>query len=218
MPPAKNLDLHGNAPDCASAVLLMVDVINDMEYEGGDKLFEQALPMAGRLAALKRRARAAGLPVIYANDNFGRWRSDFREVVGCCLARGVTGRPLAELLAPEDDDYVVLKPKQSAFYATPLAVLLRQLDVDDLIITGIAGDGCVLVTAYDAHLREFRVHVPEDCTASQTRARNRRALQQIRAALDGDTRPSNTLLEHLQQPPPAPGERRRPPPAHRGVH
>jgi len=198
--------------------LLIVDMINALDFAGGPGMLDDAIAAAHAIAALKKQLRARGVPVIYANDNFGRWRSDFREVVGCCLARGVTGRPLAELLAPEDDDYVVLKPKQSAFYATPLAVLLRQLDVDDLIITGIAGDGCVLVTAYDAHLREFRVHVPEDCTASQTRARNRRALQQIRAALDGDTRPSNTLLEHLQQPPPAPGERRRPPPAHRGVH
>lgn len=70
--PAKNKDLDGNAPESCPVALLMIDVINDLEFRGGDKVLGQALPMAKRVAALAKKARAAGIPVIYANDNFGR--------------------------------------------------------------------------------------------------------------------------------------------------
>ena len=76
MPPALN-DRLNHAPDKAETALLLIDVINDLEFDGGENLFVQALPMAVSLAALKRRAKVAGIPVIYVNDNFGRWRSDF---------------------------------------------------------------------------------------------------------------------------------------------
>jgi nicotinamidase-related amidase len=166
MPPAKNLDLHGNAPDSASAVLLMVDVINDMEYEGGDSLLKQALPMAERLAALKRRAKAAGLPAVYANDNFGRWQSDFASLVRHCTQDEVRGREVARVLTPEDDDYFVLKPKHSAFFATPLETLLSYLGVNTLILTGLTTDSCVLFTATDAFLRDYHLIVVEDCVTA----------------------------------------------------
>jgi nicotinamidase-related amidase len=87
--PAKNPDLHGNAPDQAAVVLLLIDVINDLEFDGGEALLAQALPMAERVAALKRRARAAGIPTVYVNDNFGRWRSDLRALLAHSLGEGV---------------------------------------------------------------------------------------------------------------------------------
>jgi hypothetical protein len=49
-------DLHGNAPDDAAVALLLIDVINDLEFDGGEILLAQALPMATQIAALKRRA------------------------------------------------------------------------------------------------------------------------------------------------------------------
>src|SRR5690606_34868634 len=106
--------LHGSAPDQSPLALLIIDMINDLEFPGGEELFRHSLPVAERIAALKRGARAAHVPVIYANDNFGRWRSDFRQVVAHCLYDGVRGQPLAELLKPDEDDYFVLKPKRSA--------------------------------------------------------------------------------------------------------
>src|SRR3954462_4425946 len=115
--PDRNEDLHGNAPDKAAVALLLIDVINDLEFPEGDQLLHFALPMARRVAALAQRARAAAVPVIYVNDNFGRWRSDFHAQVEHCLRDGVRGRPIAELLRPDKDDYFVLKPKHSGFYS-----------------------------------------------------------------------------------------------------
>ena len=94
--PAKNPDPgNGNAPDDSPTVLLLIDVINDLEFEDGDALLAQALPMARRPAALKRRHRDAGLPTVYVNDNLGRWRSDLRPRLDHCRRAGVRGRPIA---------------------------------------------------------------------------------------------------------------------------
>jgi len=183
--------------------LLLIDVINDMEFEGAEALVEQAVPMAERIAALKRRAKEAGIPVIYVNDNFGRWKSDFRAVVEHCLNDGVRGEPLARLMEPEDDDYFVLKPKHSAFFATTLDTLLTYLGASTLILTGVAGNICILFSANDAYMRDFNVVVPSDCVASNTVEDNDHALEQIRIVLKADTTASSELdLKRLLERPP----------------
>jgi nicotinamidase-related amidase len=186
-------DLHGNAPDDAGAALVIIDVINDLEFEGGAELLGHALPMARRLAELKRRARAAGIPAIYANDNFGKWKSDFSTLVRHCLEDGVRGRPVAKLLLPEPDDYFVLKPKHSAFFATVLDSLLTYIGAETLILTGLTGDICVLFTAADAFLRDFRVVVPSDCVASIDAADNARAVAYMARVMGAEVRPSTAL-------------------------
>ena len=191
--PAKNPDLHGNAPDSSPAALILIDVINDLEFEGGEKILRPALRAAKRIAALVERAREEGISVVYANDNFGRWRSDFRGAVAHCLQDGVRGRPITELLRPERDDYFVLKPKHSAFFSTTLDTLLKYLKARRLILTGFSGDRCVVLTAADAYMRDFELYAPRDCTASNSAVENRRALQYMARVLDVDMTPSTRL-------------------------
>lgn len=188
-----NPDLHGNAPDKSDLALLLIDVINDLEFEEGKQLLVFALPMAERIAALKEQAIAADIPVIYVNDNFGRWQSNFSAQVEHVLHDGVRGEPLAKLLAPGEHDYFVLKPKHSGFYSTTLELLLKYLEVRRVILTGVAGNICVLFTANDAYLRDLRVMVPADCVASNTQAENDAALEMMRKILKADIRPSNEL-------------------------
>src|SRR5690349_5876940 len=121
--PSDNQDLHGNAPDKSATALLLIDVINDLEFPEAEQLLPHALEMARKIAALKQRTKQVRMPTIYVNDNFGRWRSDFQAQVEHCLHDGVRGQPLAELLRPEKDDYFVLKPKHSGFFATTLDIL-----------------------------------------------------------------------------------------------
>jgi nicotinamidase-related amidase len=193
MPPARNHDLHGNAPDESDVAVLLVDVINDLEFEGGDRLLPQAVAMADCLAGLAQRARRVGVPVIYANDNFGRWRSDFRAILQRCLETDVRGRPVVERLRPHADDYVVLKPKHSAFFSTTLDLLLRYLKTRTLVLGGLTGDRCILFTASDAYMRDLRLLVPEDGVASIDPAANAAALTQMRALLDADVRPARSI-------------------------
>jgi len=191
--PVPKSDLHGNAPDASPVALLIIDTINDLEFEGGARLLDSALPMARRIAALKRRASAAGVPTIYVNDNFGRWRSDFHRIVAHCLDDDVRGRPVAELLVPDENDYFVLKPKHSGFYNTTLDLLLDYLQARTLIITGIATDVCVLFTAADAYMRDFHLVVPRDCVAALTPALHTSALQQMRTVLKADVLASRDI-------------------------
>ena len=184
---------HPSFPDRAAVALLLIDVINDMEFDGGEKLLAQALPMAQRLARLKARAADRGIPAVYANDNFGRWQSDFTKQVAHCLYDGVRGEPVARLLAPGEHDYFVLKPKNSGFYGTTLETLLEHLGARTLILAGVACNICVLFTANDAHMRGYHVVVPSDCVASEDPEDTRQALRLMEHALGAEVCPSDQL-------------------------
>ena len=198
--PTKNEDLHGMVPDKSPTALLLLDVINDLEFEGAEQLMPHALKMADNLAALIERARKAKIPVIYVNDNYGRWQSDFNKLIDRCLEEDVRGKPIVERLRPQEKDYFVLKPKHSGFFSTTLDVLLDYLGANRLIICGLAGNICVLFTANDAYMRDFEVYVPEDCVASNTEEINRAAIEQIRDVLKAHIEPSAELdLEAMQR-------------------
>ena len=186
-------DLDGMVPDDADVALLLIDVINDLEFDTGPALLEPALTAARNIAALKREARRLGIPSIYVNDNFGRWRSDFRTLVKHCLEDGVRGEPLARLLAPDAEDYFVLKPKHSGFFGTSLEILLAHLGAKSLIVAGFTTDMCVLFTVQDAYLRDYRIVVPEDCVASADPEARRRALMHMTEVLRVEVAPSNRL-------------------------
>jgi nicotinamidase-related amidase len=177
----------------AGTALLLIDVINDLAFEGSEALVAQAEPMATRLAALKRRATFAGMPAIYINDNFGQWRSDFRQTVAHCTKRTSPGRLVSQRLRPTARDYFVLKPKHSGFFDTTLDTLLKALQIRRVLLTGIAGNICVLFTANDAYMRELSIFVPADCIVSNTPSENEQALQQIATVLKGNLAPSTQL-------------------------
>ena len=191
--PEKNVDLHGSAPDKHKIALLLIDVINDFDFPEADQLLRNARPMAKKLLRLKRRAQKTGVPVIYVNDNFGRWKSDFRHTVEHCAKNG-RGSELVRLLRPEQNDYFVLKPKHSGFFSTTLETLLRYLETQTLILTGIAGNFCVLFTANDAYMRDFNLVVPSDCTVSNTKQENESALRIMKKFLKADTRLSSRIV------------------------
>jgi nicotinamidase-related amidase len=191
--PAKNQDLHGNVPDSSPVVLILIDVINAFEFEGAEPILKNTLVIASSIHTLKKRAKQAGVPVIYVNDNFGKWQSDFRKLLAHCLEEGVKGKPVAELLKPDDDDYFVLKPKHSGFYSTTLDVLLDYLQARTLILAGVTANICVLFTANDAYMRDYHLIVPRDCVASESDEMNRYALDQIAKVLKADTRISSEI-------------------------
>ncbi len=168
--------------------LLLVDWINDFDFPESEGLLAAAEPAARRTAALRERATQAGVPVLYVNDNFGDWRSDFQEVIAKC--RATRGRTVVDLLEPRKGDFFVLKPKHSGFLHTPLELLLDHLGVGTLVITGLAGNICVLFTAHDAHMRDFRVVIPRDCVASNTERDNHLALDQLGRVVHADVRDS----------------------------
>jgi nicotinamidase-related amidase len=173
--------------------VVLVDVINAMDFEGHEGLVAAATRAAGPIEELCRRARAQGVPVIYANDNFGQWRSDFQATVDACCSPDKPGSEVSSRLRPLEGDYFVLKPRHSAFYQTPLSLLLKFLAVDTLVLVGFATDLCILFTAHDAHMRGYNLFVAEDCTASNSPETTQRTLTHLREALNCATGSSVTL-------------------------
>lgn len=187
------------------AALLILDMLNDFDFPEASQLLPEAKRVAKRLRNLKKRARRAGLPTIYVNDNYGDWRAGIQDVYARALHG--PGREIAELLEPEAEDYFVIKPKHSGFFETPLHQMLMALQVEDLILTGIAGNICVLFTAHDAYMRGYRIIVPSDAIASNTAGANEAALRQLRAAVHART-PKSAGLPAALKPSPSRSTRR----------
>lgn len=185
--------LNEQSPPESDVALLLIDVVNALDFPEADLILPHALKMAKELAQLKRWARQAQVPAIYVNDNFGRWRSNFQAQVDRCLEPGVRGEPVVKLLKPDAEDYFVLKPRHSGFYSTVLELLLDHLHASSLIVTGIATDICVLCTASDAYMRGYRLFVPRDCVAANTREINDAALEHIQRVLKADVGPWSEL-------------------------
>jgi nicotinamidase-related amidase len=185
--------LHGSAPDRSPEAVLVLDMISDFGFEGGAAVARAALPVARRIARLAGRARRAAVPVVYVNDNLGRWRSDFQAILRHCSRADSRGAAIVELLEPRRQDYVILKPKHSGFYATPLATLLEYLGTKSLVLTGASMHQCVLFTANDAYVRDYRLRIPRDCVAAATPAQARLAARYFRSVLGADLRPSAAL-------------------------
>ena len=170
----------------SGTALLLIDVINDLAFDGSERLVAQAEPMADRLAKLKRRASAAGVVTIYINDNFGQWRSNLSDTVEAAVRRGGDVQTFVEQLLPDADDYVILKPKHSAFHQTPLDLLLRQLGTRRLILTGLAPNSCIISTAADAHMRDFSLAIPGDGCAAESYRAHRHSLRLMADAFAAD--------------------------------
>lgn len=170
--------------------LLIIDMINCFDFSGAEQLQPAALAATRQIQALRGDMARTGAPVIYVNDNFGEWHSERSRLVDRALEGD---NPVTALLEPAEDDYFVIKPQFSGFYATNLPVLLPKLGVTRLILTGIATDICVLFTAADAHMRDYKLWIPQDAVAAESEARGRWALEIMASSMGAETRPTSQL-------------------------
>lgn len=178
-------------PSPVPVALLLIDVLTTFEFPDGDAILRGALKMRDALVKLKARARAASIPVLYVNDNFGDWRSEKEVLMGRCLE--AKGSKFVRPLLPDSEDYFVLKPMHSAFYMTPLEVLLNHLQVETLILTGLTSNSCITVTAHDANMRGFDIYIPPDCSCARNAEEHAPALKALEAMAGADVRPSTAL-------------------------
>jgi nicotinamidase-related amidase len=167
----------------SDTALLIIDVINDLDFPGGENVLPWALRMVERLGPFAERMRRAGVPVIYVNDNFGHWRSSFQDVYRHCTRPGVRGSKVARALKPKPQDYFILKPKHSAFFATSLVPLLEYLGTRKLLLAGIATNLCVFFSAHDAHMHEYKITVLSDCCCAESDTDHDLALEQLQRFL-----------------------------------
>ncbi|MEU9082714.1 isochorismatase family cysteine hydrolase [Streptomyces sp. NPDC048357] len=169
----------------------MIDMLNTYEHEDAEVLVKsvrEALPGVG---VLLERARAAIAPVVYVNDNFGRWRSHHGEILEAALA----GRyaDLVEPIAPDEESLFVVKARHSVFFETPLAYLLGQLDVHRVVLCGQVTKQCVLYSALDAHIRHLDVVVALDAVAHIDAGLADAALRMMERNMSAELHPSGEI-------------------------
>ncbi len=172
--------------------LLIIDMINDFNFDAGESLAKNTMKIIDPILSLKTNFNEKDMPVIYINDHYNLWQADFEKIMDYCSNE--KSEEIINKIAPEKNkDYFLIKPKHSAFYGTALHTLLQQLQVDTLVLTGIAGNICVLFTANDAYMREYDLIIPEDCIASNNDQDNKYALTMMNNVLSAETKPSVEL-------------------------
>jgi nicotinamidase-related amidase len=190
----------GDRPAQHSHALIILDLISDFSFPGGDRLVGPARRAAVQIAHLRDRAKRYGVPCIYVNDNCGHWNTDRDELVRRCQGLNTTAAEIATVLEPSPDDFFILKPRHSGFFATPLHTLLNQRSVHTLVLTGVTTHQCVLFTAMDAYMRDFDLIVPKDCVASDSTANTNHALALLAASLKARTPSSQRSIRFDNEP------------------
>jgi nicotinamidase-related amidase len=173
-----------------AAALVIIDMMNRLDFAGGEALRPAAEAAGERILDLRAQATEAGVPVVYVNDNHGDWHEDRAAIIAKATEDGYPGSDLARRLLPRDEDYFVMKPQFSGFYNTNLPAILPRAGVSRLVLTGIAADICVLFTAADAHMREYELWVPADAVASEDPQRTRWALDIMERSMGARTEPT----------------------------
>lgn len=175
--------------------LLIVDMINDFQFPKGQQLANYAKNIIPPIHQLKELCHERHWPVIYINDHYGLWKADIQLIKD--HASNSTSASIIKEIEPGEADYFLIKAKHSAFYGTSLQTLLRELDVESVIVTGLAGNICVFFTANDAYMREFDVVVPSDAIASEEKTYNEYALDMMKTVLQADTRSAAEWIDSL---------------------
>ena len=171
-----------------NTALLIIDMINDFQFSHGPILAKKCGIITNPILQLKKTMKSFGCPIIYINDHYQLWRSDIDQLITHCTNE--YSKNIIHKIAPNADDYIFIKPHYSAFYETPLNSLLGYLKIENLILTGVAGNICILFTANDAHMRNYTLYVPQDCIASNDDQDNLHALKIMEATLKANIVPS----------------------------
>jgi nicotinamidase-related amidase len=179
-----------------NTALLIIDMINDFQFEHGPILARKCEDIVPSILKIKKAMKQKCAPVIYINDHYNLWQANMDKIVSHC--RNEKNKQFLDSICPDEEDYFLIKPHYSAFYETPLNTLLGHLKVQTLILTGIAGNICVLFTANDAHMRNYNLYVPSDCIASNCDRDNAHALKVmnsiLKANINESSSPSFNLL------------------------
>ncbi len=177
----------GTPENTSQTALLIIDMINNFDFSNGEVLAKKTLPIAKNIQKLKKQFTKEKRPIIYINDHYNLWQADVTRIINHC--KNSLSEEIIHIIQPKPDDLFLIKPKHSAFFGTALNTLLYQLNVRSLVITGIAGNICVLFTANDAYMREYSIHVPQNAIASADDQDNAYSLKMIKNVLKGKIDP-----------------------------
>jgi nicotinamidase-related amidase len=178
-----------------ATALLLIDFFNPISFDKPNPLAPWALKAARSTRRLKDLLARKRIPSIYVNDNFDDWSGNFSHLLDRCAGQHGAAREIVELLRPGEKDYVLMKPRHSAFYGTSLEFVLEELDVRNVIITGLEADVCIFFTAQDAYVRQFSLWIPANCVGTKDDRYYRTALEHMHRNLKATTAPVGRTLD-----------------------
>ena len=175
--------------------VIVVDMLND--FVTGTLKAERAPKIISNIQKLLKFARGEGMPVIYANDAHLRKIDKEFQLWGEHAVTGTKGAQVIDELKPEEGDYVISKRRYSGFFGTDLDLLLRELGVKSLIVTGIATDVCVQHTVADAYFRGYDVLLPEDSVQAFTDEEHKYGLEYAKRCYNAEILRTDDLIKRL---------------------
>ncbi|MFS0749690.1 isochorismatase family cysteine hydrolase [Oceanobacillus sp. 1P07AA] len=170
-----------------NTAVVFVDLINDFQFDGGDDLLHYTKQVLPNIVKLRSFAKENNLPIIYVNDHYGLWQADFNRIIDYCT--NDKSREIIDQIKPDKHDYFLIKPQHSAFFQTPLHSLLIELERNHVILSGIAGDICILFSAKDAYMYKIGMSIPKNCMASEQQENNDYALYLMESVMKADISP-----------------------------
>src|SRR4051794_15899121 len=126
----------------AETALIVVDMLNRYEHEDAEPLRDSVRQVLPAMAHLVQRARETDMLTVYVNDNHGDWTAGRSKLTRWAL--GGADPSLIEPIAPDHDMPFMVKARHSIFYATQLDYMLRQNDVDHVVLIGQVTEQCIL--------------------------------------------------------------------------
>ncbi len=155
-------------------VLLVIDMVHDFVY--GVLGSEYARSIIPNLQKLLSKAREKGVPVVYLKDYHNLSDPEIKHW-GAHSMKGEEGSKVIPELAPLNNESVIPKTTYSGFFRTPLETILQGIEIEEIILTGVTTDICVLHNVAESFFRGYKVKVVEDATATFNPQEHERALK-----------------------------------------
>lgn len=185
--------------------VLVVDMLEDFfssEMTQDPVARKYAYTIIPKMQFFLEGVRNCGIPIVYVNDSFTSAESRIDahlKIFGVHAVKGTSGAEVVKALAPKDDDYIVSKKVYDGFYDTRLDMLLRELGVNRIIVTGIWINCCVKHTVMGGWFRRYDTVVPEDCVASKKEEDKVWALEYMKKYYETKVTTSNELLKEFSK-------------------
>lgn len=178
------------------AAVLVVDMLND--FVTGALACDRGKAIVPATAQLLDAARKAGVPVIFCNDAHIKGVDWELKLWGDHAIVGTKGAEVIPELKLSEKDYVVPKRRYSGFFQTDLDILLRELGIDTVIMTGLHAHMCVRHTSADAYQLGYNVVVAKEATDSFTEEDYNIGIAYLKTCYGADAYTNAELIEALK--------------------
>ncbi|VVB94218.1 putative isochorismatase family protein [uncultured archaeon] len=171
--------------------IIVVDMIND--FVTGKLGSPRAQKIVSNIAALLKKGRRLGVPIIYLRDSHTPSDKEM-GIWGEHAMKGTQGSEIIPELKPEKTDVVIEKRWYSGFVDTELPEVLKKTGADTLVFTGVSTDICVQNNVAHAYFSGYKTIVPDDCTASIDAESYEQALKYMKNIYGTEIKGSDSVL------------------------